>query len=127
MASANQVLLIGNLTRDPELRDTQGGSKVCGFGLAVNRKFKSGNSLKEEVCFVDITTWADLAENCARYIKKGSLVFVDGRLSFQSWDDNGKKRSKLEVVAKNVQFLDQPSTSAPPTVAALKFQDDLPF
>jgi len=120
MASANQVILMGNLTRDPELRDTQGGSKVCGFGLAVNRKFRSGDTLKEEVCFVDITAWADLAENCAKYIKKGSLVFVDGRLSFQSWDDNGKKRSKLEVVAKNVQFLNQASTSAPP-------QDDLPF
>ncbi len=107
MASFNKVLLIGNLTRDPELRYTSGGTAVASFGLAVNRKFKQGEEWKDEVCFVDITVWAKQGENCAEYLNKGSLAFIEGRLNYQTWEDkqSGQQRSKLEVVANNVQFL----------------------
>ncbi|GJL79762.1 MAG: single-stranded DNA-binding protein [Nitrospinaceae bacterium] len=109
MASFNKVLLMGNLTRDPELRYTASGAAVASFGLAVNRKYKAGDEWKEEVCFVDITVWAKQAENCAEYLHKGSPVFIEGRLNFQSWEtDTGQKRNKLEVVANTVQFLGRP-------------------
>jgi single-strand DNA-binding protein len=106
MASFNEVLLLGNLTREPELRSTSGGTSLCKFGLAVNRKYKAGDEWKEDVCFVDITVWGNQGENCAQYLDKGSQVFVSGRLSLSQWEtDDGQKRSKLEVVANNVQFL----------------------
>ena len=107
MASFNKVLLMGNLTRDPELRYTSGGTAVASFGLAVNRKFKQGEEWKDEVCFVDITVWAKQGENCAEYLNKGSQAFIEGRLNYQTWEDkqSGQQRSKLEVVANNVQFL----------------------
>jgi len=106
MASFNEVLLMGNLTRDPELRATQGGVSLCKFGLAVNRKFKSGDEWKEDVCFVDITVWGKQAENCAEYLSKGRQAFISGRLQLNQWEtDDGQKRSKLEVVANNVQFI----------------------
>lgn len=109
MASFNKVFLMGNLTRDPELRYTSGGAAVASFGLAVNRKFKQGEEWKEDVCFVDITVWAKLGENCAQYLHKGSQAFIEGRLNFQSWEaEGGQKRNKLEVVANNVQFLSKP-------------------
>ena len=97
---------MGNLTRDPELRYTSGGTAVASFGLAVNRKFKQGEEWKDEVCFVDITVWAKQGENCAEYLNKGSQAFIEGRLNYQTWEaEGGQKRSKLEVVANNVQFL----------------------
>lgn len=106
MASFNEVLLMGNLTRDPDLRATQGGVSLCKFGLAVNRKFKSGDEWKEDVCFVDITVWGKQAENCAEYLSKGRQAFISGRLQLNQWEtDDGQKRSKLEVVANNVQFI----------------------
>ena len=130
MASFNKVLLMGNLTRDPELRYTASGAAVASFGLAVNRKFKQGEEWKDEVCFVDITVWAKQGENFAQYLNKGSLVFLEGRLNYQTWEaDGGQKRSKLEVVANNIQFLtrqgekvsmDTGSTSSPSA-------DDIPF
>ena len=108
MASFNKVLLMGNLTRDPELRFTSSGSALAKIGLAVNRKYKAGEERKEEVCFVDITVWGKQAENCAEYLSKGRPVFIEGRLQFSSWEtDDGQKRSKLEVVANTVQFLGQ--------------------
>jgi single-strand DNA-binding protein len=106
MASFNKVQLMGNLTRDVELRYTASGAAVASFGLAVNRKFKQGEEWKEEVCFIDITVWGKQGENCAEYLSKGSLVFIDGRLNYQTWESDGQKRSKLEVVANSVQFLD---------------------
>ena len=101
MASFNKVLLIGNLTRDPELRYTSGGTAVASFGLAVNRKFKQGEEWKDEVCFVDITVWAKQGENCAEYLNKGSQAFIEGRLNYQTWEDkqSGQQRSKLEAVS----------------------------
>jgi len=106
MASFNKVLLLGRLSRDPELRYTASGAAVASFGLAVNHKYKAGEEWKTDVCYVEITVWAKQAENCAEYLRKGSAVLVDGRLNFQTWESDGQKRSKHEVVAQNVQFLD---------------------
>jgi len=130
MASFNKVLLMGNLTRDPELRYTTSGAAVASFGLAVNRKFKQGEEWKDEVCFVDITVWAKQGENCAQYLHKGSLVFLEGRLNYQTWEaDGGKKRSKLEVVANNVQFLTRQGdkVSMDSDSASSPAADDIPF
>jgi len=124
MASFNKVMLIGNLTRDPELRYTTSGAAVASFGLAVNRKFKQDEEMKEEVCFVDITVWAKQGENCAQYLNVGSQVFIEGRLNFQQWEKDGQKRSKLEVVANNVQFLDQKNKSEN---QGQKDKSDIPF
>lgn len=112
MASFNRVILIGNLTRDPELRFTPRGAAVCDISIACNRKWKdeSGNA-QEEVTFVDITLWAKLAETCAQYLRKGSSACFEGRLQQESWQDkdSGQKRSKLKVVAEQVQFLGSPN------------------
>ncbi|MBI3582904.1 MAG: single-stranded DNA-binding protein [Nitrospinae bacterium] len=113
MASLNKVFLMGNLTRDPELRYTPNGSAVASFGLAVNRKYKQGDAVKDETCFVDITVWGKQAENCAEYLSKGRGVLIEGRLSYRSWEtDEGQKRSKLDVVANNVQFLQRAGEKA---------------
>jgi len=107
MASFNKVLLMGNLTRKPELRYTPSGTAVCEFTIAVNRRFTQGNETKEDVCFVDITVWDRQADNCNRYLDKGSSVFIEGRLQLDTWIDkvDQKKRSRLRVVAEAVQFL----------------------
>ncbi len=107
MANYNRVLLMGNLTRDPELRYIPSGSAVVNLRLAVNRTYKnqSGES-KEEVTFVNVVVWAKQAENCAEYLSKGRPIFVEGRLQSRQWEtDDGQKRSVLEVVADRVQFL----------------------
>lgn len=102
MASLNKVILIGNLTRDPELRYTPNGTPVASFGIAVNRRFKD----REDVTYVNIVVWSKLAELCGDFISKGSPVAIDGRLQSRSWEtEDGGKRSVLEVVAENVQFL----------------------
>ena len=110
MASLNKVLLIGNLTKDPELRYTPQGTAVVNLRLAVNRKFKDRNQeLKEEVCFISAVVWSKQAETCNQYLHKGSPVFVEGRLQSRSWEDNsGQKRSIIEVTAERVQFLGSP-------------------
>ncbi len=105
MASHNRWTGIGHLTRDPELRFTQSGDAVCSFGLAINEKYKSGEDWKTRVCFVDITVWSKSGEACAQHLHKGSQVFIEGRLNYQTWEKDGQKRSKLEVVSSNVQFL----------------------
>jgi single-strand DNA-binding protein len=106
MASLNKVFLIGNLTRDPEVRYTPSGAAVGDLGLAVSRKFKSGDGEnKEETCFVNITVWGRQAETCAEYLKKGRPVMVEGRLRYEDWEKDGKKYNKIVVVAERVQFL----------------------
>ena len=106
-ASFNKVLLMGNLTRDPELRYIPSGQAVTSFTVAVNRTYNSPNGeKKEEVSFIRVVVWARRAEVCNEYLKKGSPVFVEGRLQSRSWDaPDGTKRSTLEVIAQNVQFL----------------------
>lgn len=111
MASLNKVLLMGNLTRDPELKYIASGQAVSTLGLAVNRRFKtkSGES-KEEVLFVNIEVWGRMAENCSRYLKKGSPIYVEGRLRIREYvprgeESTGRKRYVTEIVAQTVQFL----------------------
>jgi single-strand DNA-binding protein len=111
MASFNQVTLMGNLTRDPEVRYTPKGSAVCDISLAINRKYKSDSGeMKEEVTFVDCTAWAKTAELIGQYCKKGKPLFVTGRLQTESWEDKqtGQKRSRLKVIIENMQFLGGP-------------------
>lgn len=107
MASLNKVLLIGNLTRDPELRYIPSGSAVASFTIATNRVYKSqSGEKKEEVSFTRVVVWGRMAEVCGEYLKKGRPVFVEGRLQSRSWDGpDGQKRNATEVVALNVQFL----------------------
>src|SRR3990172_3778665 len=107
MASYNRVILMGNLTRDPELRYTPSGAPVCSFDLAVNRSHtpQSGER-RDEVCYVTIVAWSKQAETCAEYLKKGRGALVEGRLTQRSWETpDGQKRSKHEVGADRVQFL----------------------
>jgi single-strand DNA-binding protein len=109
MASFNRVILVGNLTRDPELRYTPKGTAVAQLGLAVNRQWKtdSGES-KEEVTFVDIEAFGRQAEVIGQYLKKGRPLLIEGRLKYDTWDDKqtNQKRSKLKVVLESFQFLD---------------------
>ena len=108
MASLNKVMLIGNLTRDPEVRSTPKGTAVAELGLAVNRRYTADNGEKrEEVTFVDVTLWGRSAELAAEYLKKGRPVYIEGRLQLDSWDDKqtGQKRSKLRIVGEEMQFL----------------------
>lgn len=99
----NRVILIGRLTRDPELRYTPNGVAVCKFNLAVQRRFN-----RDEADFVDIVAWRGLGENCAKYISKGSLVAIEGRLQIRSYEgQDGQKRRATEVIADEVQFLDK--------------------
>ena len=110
MASYNKVLLLGNLTKDPELRYTPSGAAVANLRLAVNRRYRDKNQeLKEEVCFITAVVWNKQAETCNQYLHKGSSVFVEGRLQSRSWEDNtGAKRNVIEVRAERVQFLGAP-------------------
>ncbi len=106
MAGYNQVILLGNLTRNPELRYTPSGTPVSSFGLASSRRFKQGDDLKEEVCFVDIVVFGKQAEHAAQYLSKGSKALVNGRLQQRRWEtEDGQKRSKHEVVAQSIVFL----------------------
>jgi single-strand DNA-binding protein len=104
--SFNQVVLMGNLTRDPELRTTPNGTSVCSFSLALNRSYKDASGeWTEATDFVDIVAWAALGERVAQYLTKGRPALVSGRLQSRSWEQDGQKRNKLEVVAQDVTFL----------------------
>src|SRR5919205_2571880 len=108
MASFNKVILLGNLTRDPEVRYTPKGSAVTDLGIAVNRQYTLENGEKrEEVTFVDVTFWGRTAEVAGEYLKKGRPVFIEGRLQLDTWDDkqSGQKRSRLKVIGENMQML----------------------
>jgi single-strand DNA-binding protein len=108
MASLNKVFLIGNLTRDPELRVTPKGTAICQFGLAVNRQYKDDSGqTRDETTFVDIEAWGKQGELVSKYLTKGSPAMVEGRLRLDQWEDktSGQKRSRLKVVLDNVQFL----------------------
>jgi len=109
MASFNKVMLMGNLTRDIEIRHTPSNTAVGNFGLAVNRKYKTqSGEQREEVAFIDCEAWGRTAEVMAQYLSKGRPVFIEGRLKFDQWEDRngGGKRSKLSVVVDNFQFID---------------------
>ncbi len=108
MASYNKVMIIGNLTRDPEIKYTPKGTAIADIGLAVNRNYTTDSGEKrEEVTFIDVTLWGRVAEIVGEYCKKGRPLFVEGRLQLDTWDDKatGQKRSKLKVVGENIQLL----------------------
>jgi single-strand DNA-binding protein len=109
MANFNKVILMGNLTRDPELRYTPKGMAIAKIGLAINRTWKNeAGESKEEVTFVDVDAFGRTAENIGQYFKKGRPIFIEGRLKLDQWDDKqtGQKRSKLGVILENFQFMD---------------------
>ena len=145
MANLNKVFLLGNVTRDPEIRYTPKGSAVCDLGIAVNRNYTTDSGEKrEEVTFVDVTLWGRTAEVAGEYVKKGRPVFVEGRLQMDTWDDKqtGQKRTRLRVVAENMQMLggrppggaaeasgESRQTSTPPKApsASAPDEDEIPF
>lgn len=149
MASFNKVILVGNLTRDPELRYTPKGTAIAKVGLAVNRTWRTETGeTKEEVTFVDVDVFGRTAENVGQYMRKGKPILIEGRLRLDQWDDKqtGQKRSKLGVVAETVQFLGSPgqggggensapapraAAATPPTApepdAPPHEEDDVPF
>ena len=135
MANLNKVLLIGNLTRDPELRYIPSGAAVANFGLATNRRYTTQDGeQKEEVCFVEIVVWRKTAEACANYLSKGRPVFIEGYLQYDSWEaEDGQKRNKLRVVADRVQFLggrredSAPGESGAGGMGEVDADDDIPF
>jgi single-strand DNA-binding protein len=115
MANLNKVLLMGNLTRDPEVRYTPKGTAVANLGLAVNRVYTTETGeQKEEVTFIEIEVWGRQAETAGQYLSKGRPVFIEGRLKLDSWDDKetGQKRNRLRVVAERIQFLGAPRGTA---------------
>jgi single-strand DNA-binding protein len=105
MASFNRVVLMGNLTRDPELRYIGSGTAVSDIGLAVNDRVKKNDQWVEETTFVDVTLWGRTAEVANEYLSKGSSVLIEGRLKLESWEKDGQKRSKLKVVAERMQMV----------------------
>lgn len=151
MANFNKVILIGNVTRDPEVKYTPKGSAVTDIGLAVNRTFTlDGGEKREETTFVDVTFWGRTAEIAGEYLKKGRPVFIEGRLQLDTWEDkqSGQKRNKLRVVGETMQFLggrpegggeggssgsfrrresDGPAPSATPSKPPEESDDDIPF
>ncbi|TAH34165.1 single-stranded DNA-binding protein [Candidatus Saccharibacteria bacterium] len=104
--SFNQVILMGNLTRDPELRQTPNGQNVCSFSLALNRSYKGADGTWQEATdYIDVVAWGPLGERVAQYLSKGRPCLVNGRLQSRSWESDGQKRSKVEVNAQDVTFL----------------------
>ena len=141
MRGFSKAIITGNLTRDPELRNTTSGKSVCSFSVAVNRTFRDANGgNKEEVSFIDCSAWNGLGETIAQYGKKGSAVLVSGRLNQRYWEDkNGNKRSTIEIVAEDFSFLGggsrdgggyssdkSGSNSADETAAPADIPDDIP-
>jgi single-strand DNA-binding protein len=126
MANLNRVLLIGNLTRDPELRYIPSGTAVTTLGLAINSPYKTPEGeRKDDVCFVRVVVWGKQAENCAQYLQKGQPVFIEGRLIYRSWEKDGQTRNTLEVRADRVQFLGRPKDRAGESHEAAALADDV--
>ncbi|MFQ5543000.1 MAG: single-stranded DNA-binding protein [Nitrospiria bacterium] len=106
MTSFNKVILIGNLTKDPEVRYTPSGTSVCNFGLAVNHRYKQGEETRDDVCFIDIVVFGKQGENCAQYLSKGQGALIEGRLQQRRWEsEDGQKRNRHEIIAQMVRFL----------------------
>ena len=124
MASLNKVLLIGNLTRDPELRYTPNGIAVCSLGIAVNRRYKDKTGeLKEDTLFINASAWNKQAEVCNQYLKKGRPVFIEGQLQSRSWEGkDGQKKTTIDIRVERVQFLN--SSSKEVSVAASEVSEE---
>lgn len=142
----NKVILVGNLTRDCELRYTQGGTAVAKTGIATSRKFTSNGEKKEETCFVDVTFFGRSGEVANQYLRKGSKVLIEGRLNLEQWEQDGQKRSKHSVIVENMQMLgerkseqeentqhyqhapQQPhQNNTPPQPSDMEFDGEIPF
>jgi len=108
----NKIILIGNLTKDPELRYTPQGTPVASFRIAVNYRYKQSDDMKQETMFIDNVVFGKQAESCSKYLSKGSPVLVEGRLQERRWESNGQQRSKFEVVAQSVRFLSRRSSQS---------------
>lgn len=109
----NRVIIVGRLTRDPELRYTPAGTAVCSFSLANGRSYTQGSEKKEQTSYFDCVAWSKLGELIAEYCKKGAQIAVEGRLQQRRWDDSeGNKKSKIEIVAENIQFLSKSKDQA---------------
>lgn len=139
MPNLNKVLLMGNLTRDPELRTTPKGTPICQFSMAINRKFKTeGGEQRDEVVYVDVEAWGKQAETIAKYCAKGRPLYVEGRLRLDTWEDKNtkEKRSRMKVVLEQFQFLsgkEEPAASSSATqggarpAAKENLDEDVPF
>ncbi|OGW14101.1 MAG: single-stranded DNA-binding protein [Nitrospirae bacterium GWA2_42_11] len=139
MNGFNKVILMGNLTKDPEIRYTPAGTAVANFSLAVNRRYKQGGEVKDEVSYLDIVVFGKQADSCGQYLNKGDAVIIDGRLQQRRWEtEDGQKRNKVEIVANSVQFMPkrQGSVSGGPAEdvtidnsagSAESMEDDTPF
>jgi single-strand DNA-binding protein len=126
MANVNKVILIGNLTRDPEVKYTPKGSAVADISLAINRYYSTESGEKrEETTYVDVTLWGKTAELAGEYLKKGRSVYVEGRLQLDTWEDkaSGQKRSKLRVVGDSIQFLDRKGSGSADEVGYYESHD----
>lgn len=128
----NKVFLLGNLTRDPELKYTPNGKAVTSFGLAINEKYKQGEEMKEKVHFFDIKVWGNQAKNCVEYLNKGSKVLIEGKLDYQAWETEGVKKSRVEVMANYITFLSAKKASKPTQEGSNEVEtqgvdDDIPF
>lgn len=129
MANFNKVLLMGNLTRDPQLRYTPNQTAVVEFGIASNRKWKDqSGQMQEDTCFVDCVAFGKSAETLNKYVQKGSSLFIEGRLTFDSWEaKDGSKRSRLRVTVENFQFLSDSKPKQSDDNSAPPMDDDVPF
>lgn len=131
MSSMNTVLLMGNLTRDPELRNLPGGTTVTELGLAISDNYKDKDAkLIERTCFVDVVVWGKQAEICGQHLKKGAPALVEGKLQLDQWStESGEKRSKLRVRAHRIQFLGRTAmpTGEKPKLQSTERLDDIPF
>jgi single-strand DNA-binding protein len=131
LASINRVVVVGNLTRDPELRHTGGGTAVCSLRIAVNTRRKDGEEWVEKPNYFDVTVWGKQGENAAQYLAKGRPVGIDGRLEWREWEaQDGSKRQAVEIVADSVQFLgsrDDSSSSSGSDFGGAPADDDIPF
>jgi single-strand DNA-binding protein len=110
-AAFNRVTILGNLTRDTEVKYLQSGTAVCEIGLAINQRVKKGDEWVEEPVFVDVTLWGRTAEVAGEYLRKGSSVLIEGRLKLETWETEGQKRSKLKVVGQTMQMLGAPGSN----------------
>lgn len=126
MATLNRVFLIGNLTRDPELKYIPGGTAVSNLGLAVNNRYRDqSGELKENTCFVRVVVWGKQAENCNQYLSKGSPIFVEGELQSRSWEtQDGQKRNVIEVRARRIQFLGRPGSKTQQAGDEVVFEEE---
>lgn len=112
----NRIILIGNLTKDPELRYTPQGTPVATFRIAVNARYKQGDDMKDDTLFIDVVTFGKQAETCSQYLGKGRSVLVEGRLQERRWESEGQQRSKVEVIAQTVRFLSKKGSGEGPGV-----------